>query len=97
MPVDIALAAGTLALSRGRAGTATYVASAVFVGAALYWWLAKKGNLWGPRPTAGLPLYAVSTSAIIAYRFLNAPVTSTAVTTNEAANGYVQAEQAFAS
>lgn len=73
MPVDLGLAAGTLALSRGRAGTATYVASAIFIAAAAYWWLIKKGNLWGPKATAGLPLYAVSSSAIIVYRFLTAP------------------------
>jgi acyl phosphate:glycerol-3-phosphate acyltransferase len=73
VPIDVSLAAGTLVLSRGRAGTATYVASAVFVAAALYWWLRAKGNGWGPRPTLGLPLYAFSTSAIIAYRFLTAP------------------------
>jgi acyl phosphate:glycerol-3-phosphate acyltransferase len=73
VPIDVSLAAGTLALSRGRAGIATYVASAVFVAAALYWWLRRKGNAWGPTPTVGLPLYALSTSAIIAYRFLSAP------------------------
>jgi acyl phosphate:glycerol-3-phosphate acyltransferase len=73
VPIDVSLAAGTLALSRGRAGTATYVASAVFVAAALYWWVRGKGNAWGPKPTVGLPLYALSTSAIIAYRFLAAP------------------------
>jgi acyl phosphate:glycerol-3-phosphate acyltransferase len=73
MPIDVSLAAGTLALSRGRAETATYVASAVFVTAALYWWLRGRGNAWGPKPTMGLPLYALSTSAIIAYRFLSAP------------------------
>lgn len=73
MPVDISLAAATLAFSRGRAEIATYVASAVFVGAAVYWWRAGKRNLWGPEPTALLPLYALSSSAIIAYRFLSAP------------------------
>jgi glycerol-3-phosphate acyltransferase PlsY len=73
MPIDVSLAAATLALSRGRAGTATCAASAVFVTAALYWWLRRKGNVWGPKPTVGLPLYALSTSAIIAYRFLTAP------------------------
>jgi glycerol-3-phosphate acyltransferase PlsY len=73
MPIDLGLAAATLALSKGRAGTATYVASAVFIAAAVYWWRAKKGNLWGPKPTAGLPLYAITSSAIIAYRFLTAP------------------------
>ena len=75
MPIDLGLAAATLALSRGRASTATYVASAVFVAASVYWWRAKKGNLWGPRATAGLPLYALCSSAIIAYRFLTAPST----------------------
>ena len=73
VPIDVSLAAGTLALSRGKAGTATYVASAVFVAAALYWWQRGNGNAWGPKPTVGLPLYAFSTSAIIAYRFLSAP------------------------
>ena len=34
---------------------------------------AQKGNAWGPKPTVGLPLYALSSSAIIAYRFLTAP------------------------
>ena len=73
MPIDVGLAAATLALSRGRAGTATYIASAVFIAASVYWWRAKKGNLWGPKPTVGLPLYAITSSAIIAYRFLTAP------------------------
>ena len=73
VPIDLGLAAATLALSKGRAGTATYIASAVFILASVYWWRAKKGNLWGPEPTAGLPLYAITSSAIIAYRFLTAP------------------------
>jgi glycerol-3-phosphate acyltransferase PlsY len=73
MPIDLGLAAATMALSKGRAGTATYIASAVFITASVYWWRAKKGNLWGPKPTAGLPLYAITSSAIIAYRFLTAP------------------------
>lgn len=73
MPIDVSLAAGTLMLSRGRAGTATYVASAIFIAAAVYWWRTDKGNVWGPKPTVGLPLYAMSSSAIIAYRFLTAP------------------------
>jgi acyl-phosphate glycerol 3-phosphate acyltransferase len=73
MPIDLGLAAGTMALSRGRAGIATYIASGVFIAAALYWWRAGKANLWGPRPTLGLPAYAISSSAIIIYRFLTAP------------------------
>lgn len=73
MPIDLALAAASTALSRGQAGKATYFASAVFTGAALYWHRAHKGNLWGPPATKWLPLYAASTSAIIAYKFLIAP------------------------
>jgi glycerol-3-phosphate acyltransferase PlsY len=73
MPFDLALAGATAWLSRGQAGTATYISSAVFTGAAAYWHRRRKGNLWGPRATAWLPAYAAATSAIIAYRFLTAP------------------------
>ena len=98
MPIDLGLAAGTLALSRGRAGTATYVASAVFIAAALYWWRAKKGNLWGPKTTAGLPLYAIVSSAIIAYRFLSAPAAvAEAVGEGELRREYAEPETAVAS
>jgi glycerol-3-phosphate acyltransferase PlsY len=95
MPIDVSLAAATLALSRGHAETATYFASAVFVTAALFWWLRGKGNLWGPRPTLGLPLYALSTSAIIAYRFLTAPAAVPVETTME--EEIVERESAVAS
>jgi acyl phosphate:glycerol-3-phosphate acyltransferase len=95
MPIDVSLAAATLALSRGRSETATYIASAVFVTAALYWCLRSRGNLWGPRPTIGLPLYALSTSAIIAYRFLTA---SAATPTETAAEEEIlEQERAVAS
>jgi glycerol-3-phosphate acyltransferase PlsY len=50
----------------------TLVASAAFSLAATYWWRARRPNLWGPRPTLGLPLYAIATSALIAYRFMQA-------------------------
>jgi glycerol-3-phosphate acyltransferase PlsY len=73
LPFDLALAAATLVLSGGRAGAATYVASACFVAASVYWWRSGRGNLWGPKPTIGLPLYALLTSAVIAYRFITAP------------------------
>ena len=99
MPIDVGLAAATLALSKGRAGTATYVASAVFIAAAVYWWRGKKRNLWGPKPTAGLPLYAITSSAIIAYRFLTAPSMPDQVTEtgNLAAAKAVEPESAVAS
>ena len=84
-PMDLAVAAAAFFLSRHRASLAagpdaqpaarigTFVASGVFSAAATYWWLRRKGNLWGPRSTAGLPLYALATSGIIAFRFLTGP------------------------
>jgi len=84
-PMDLAVAAAAFFLSKGRASLAagpdaqpaarigTFVASGVFSAAATYWWLRRKGNLWGPKSTAGLPLYALATSGIIAYRFLTQP------------------------
>jgi len=83
MPIDVALAGGTLALSRGSAGMATYVASAVFTASSVFWWQTKKGNLWGPKPSALLPLYAVATSAIICYRFWAADAKARAAPTLE--------------
>jgi glycerol-3-phosphate acyltransferase PlsY len=72
MPIDVALAAMTLAYSKGRAGLATYVASAVFTASSLVWWKTQRGNLWGPRPSGWLPVYSAATSAVICYRFLSA-------------------------
>jgi glycerol-3-phosphate acyltransferase PlsY len=69
MPIDVALAGGTLVLSRGRAGLATYVASAVFTASSVVWWRKKLGNLWGPKASGWLPVYAAATSAVICYRF----------------------------
>ncbi len=82
-PFDLAVFTATFFLSRGRASLATpapdtqppglrgvFVASGVFSAAAAYWWLRRKGNLWGPKPTVGLPLYALATSGIIAIRIL---------------------------
>jgi glycerol-3-phosphate acyltransferase PlsY len=82
-PFDLAVFATTFFLSKGRASLATaapdtkppartgaLVASGLFSAAATYWWLRRKGNLWGPTPTVGLPLYALATSGIIAYRLL---------------------------
>jgi glycerol-3-phosphate acyltransferase PlsY len=76
VPVDVALAAGTLALSSGQAGMATYVASSAFVGAAMLWALGRRRNLWGPQPSPWLPAYAFATSAIIAAKvaFAQAPM-----------------------
>ena len=73
--VDLALAGASAWLTKGQAGTATYVASGVFTAAAAYWHVRAHGNLWGPKATRWLPIYAASTSAIIAYKFLTAPAT----------------------
>ncbi len=85
-PFDLAAFAATFFLSKGRASLATaapdtkppartgaLVASGLFSAAATYWWLRRKGNLWGPKPTVGLPLYALATSGIIAFRLLTWP------------------------
>jgi len=98
MPFDLGLGGATLVLSGGRAGTASYLASGVFVAAALFWWRAKKGNLWGPRASAGLPLYAIASSAIIAYRFLTAaPTVTKGLDDAEFQAGLVVEESAVAS
>jgi len=73
MPIDLALAGASAWLTKGQAGTATYVSSAMFTAAASHWFARGRGNLWGPKATIWLPLYAASTSAIIAYKFLSAP------------------------
>ncbi len=72
-PADVALATGLSFLSRGRAELSAGITSAVFVVAATYWWAAKRKNAWGPEPTAGLPLYALASSALIIQRLLSAP------------------------
>ena len=73
MPVDLGLAGATTVLSKGQGGIATYLASGVFTVAATYWWKTRRGNLWGPKPTRWLPIYAAATSGIIAFKFLTAP------------------------
>jgi glycerol-3-phosphate acyltransferase PlsY len=79
MPVDLAVAGGTLGLSRGQANFSAYMASTIFTVASILWWRTRRANLWGPAPTIGLPLYAVATSAVICWRFFTAPVRSTDV------------------
>ena len=82
-PFDLAVFATTFFLSKGRASLATaapdtkppartgvLVASGLFSAAATYRWLRRKGNLWGPKSTVGLPFYALATSGIIAFRLL---------------------------
>lgn len=72
--LDLALA-GAVAASpwwKRRALAATAVSSAGWVVAATVWWRRGWPNLWGPRPTAALPLAAAASSAVILSRFLAA-------------------------
>jgi glycerol-3-phosphate acyltransferase PlsY len=86
LPVDLALSGGLLIASHGRAKFATSVASACFVGAAGYWYVKGGGNLWGPKATLGLPLYALMISATIGYRFLTAQRPAQADSDNSVSN-----------
>jgi glycerol-3-phosphate acyltransferase PlsY len=72
VPVDAGIIGLSWAASR-HATKATLAASALFVLAAGAWSWRQWPNLWGPKPTVGLPLYAAATTAMIAYRFASAP------------------------
>jgi glycerol-3-phosphate acyltransferase PlsY len=73
-PIDVAVAA--LAVSnpkvKQRAFAATIVSSVFWVAGGVFWWAKGWRNLWGPKPSALLPLAAATTSAIIVQRFLAA-------------------------
>lgn len=71
-PVDLGVSALALLASK-RAEKATYAASALFVLAAFTWNRMRWPNAGGPKPTLGLPLFALATTALIYYRFLSAP------------------------
>ena len=73
-PIDVAVAAVTASNPRWkqRAFAATLASSACWVVGATVWWAKGWRNLWGPKPSALLPLAAATTSAIIAQRFLDA-------------------------
>jgi len=73
-PLDLAVAAAAAANPRWKQRTfaANSVASAVWVGASLVWWRRRWPNGWGPAPTASLPVGAAVSSAVIAWRFVDA-------------------------
>ncbi len=73
-PVDVAVAAVTASNPKWKqqAFAATLASSACWVVGGLVWWIKGWRNLWGPKPSALLPLAAATTSAIIAQRFLAA-------------------------
>ena len=67
--------AGAVAASpwwKRRAFAATAVSSSLWVAAATLWWRRGWPNLWGPRPTAALPVAAAASSAVVLSRFLAA-------------------------
>jgi glycerol-3-phosphate acyltransferase PlsY len=71
VPVDVGVIGLSWVASR-HATRATLAASALFVVAAAVWSWRQWPNLWGPKPTLGLPIYAALTTAMIAYRFASA-------------------------
>jgi glycerol-3-phosphate acyltransferase PlsY len=69
-PVDIALATAAARVPgvRRPAFVSVAVSSAAWVFASVLWWRRGLPNLWGPRPTAALPLANASTVLVIATR-----------------------------
>ena len=76
-PIDVAVAAATAANPKfeHRAFLATLTSSVVWVAGGVLWWAKGWRNLWGPKPTALLPLAAAVSSALITQRFLAAAAT----------------------
>jgi glycerol-3-phosphate acyltransferase PlsY len=70
-PIDLGVAWAT-ARWRRQAMAATAVASLTWVCAGAVWWRRRWPNLWGPQPSAALPLAAAASSAVILSRFMAA-------------------------
>lgn len=69
-PIDLAVAAlASTGRWRDRAYATTLGASLTWVAGGLLWWRRGWPNLWGPPPSAGLPLAAAASSAVIVSRF----------------------------
>ena len=79
-PIDAAVAVVTAAVPRWkqRAFAATTVSSVCWVVGGAVWWRRKLPNLWGPKPTIGLPLASAISSAIIMRRFMVASASASA-------------------
>jgi glycerol-3-phosphate acyltransferase PlsY len=71
VPVDLAVAWG-VGRWTGRALPGTAAASATWVAAGALWTRRRWPNLWGPPPTAALPVSSAVTSAVILYKFATA-------------------------
>lgn len=71
VPLDLAVAGATLAVPgwKRRTQAASIAASVCWVVGAFVWWRRTLPNLWGPRPSAALPLAALASTAMIVGRF----------------------------
>jgi acyl phosphate:glycerol-3-phosphate acyltransferase len=67
-PIDAAVA-GLSAAGTRNPETATRISSALWVISAVVWWRRRWPNLWGPPPTAGLPMFAATSAAMILGKF----------------------------
>lgn len=70
-PIDAAVAA-TAAVAKRNAEHTIRASSAAWVAAAALWSWRRLPNAWGPAPTVGLPLFALSSSAMIVAKFRTA-------------------------
>ena len=72
-PVEAGIVAVTAALPwKSRSVAVVRAGGSAWVGAGLYWWLARRPNGWGPKPTVALPLAAAATTAVVWQRFAKA-------------------------
>jgi glycerol-3-phosphate acyltransferase PlsY len=71
-PVDFAVAIAVKRLPglKRPAATALLVSSLCWIAAGALWWRRRLPNLWGPDPTAALPLANAASAAVIASRAL---------------------------
>jgi len=70
-PIDAAVAAAA-AVTHRNAERTIWISSSAWIAAALLWWRCRLPNAWGPPPTAGLPLFALSGAAMILAKFRSA-------------------------
>ena len=73
-PIDGAVAVATASSQRWRqrAFAATVVSSACWVLGSVVWWRKRWPNLWGPEPSALLPIASALSSAMVLKRFVDA-------------------------
>jgi len=71
-PAYIPIAALVTYFGRKLRSRVYSLVAAVWVVAAALWWAGAFPNLWGPKPTGAMFLFAAASSAVIAYRFATA-------------------------